>query len=177
MTKLFEDIPNYVKLDDDVSFQLVRTNPRLTSNTKLVYDGSRLYMDSYNATDQLNTMKYKNRSVNISGFFNRDLRNFLAGTGDSAYTVGKEMDDITIGRDYDLQFENMYWCGAESINSDIYPQELGFVAPLYIRKKLPNYFVIFKVEGPANTNMRPGETGEPMMIDLTSRQTSSTRQA
>ena len=150
---------NYVRLDDDVSFQILRTNPKLTSNTKLVYDGENIYMDSYNASDQLNTMKYKNRSVNTSSLYNRALKNFLVGTGDNAYEVGCEMDDITIGRDYDLQFENMYWCGAESVNSDIYTQELGFVAPLYIRKKLPNYFVIFKVDGAANTNMNYADSG------------------
>ena len=29
----------YVKLDDGVSFALVRTNPKLTTNTKLMYNG------------------------------------------------------------------------------------------------------------------------------------------
>ena len=29
----------YVKLDDGVSFSLVRTNPKLTTNTKLMYNG------------------------------------------------------------------------------------------------------------------------------------------
>ena len=28
----------YVKLDDGVSFALVRTNPKLTTNTKLMYN-------------------------------------------------------------------------------------------------------------------------------------------
>ena len=31
----------YVKLDDGVSFSLVRTNPKLTTNTKLMYNGKK----------------------------------------------------------------------------------------------------------------------------------------
>ena len=55
--------PNYVRLDDDVSFQILRTNPRLTTNTKLMYDGENLYMDSYQATPLLSTLEYKHHRV------------------------------------------------------------------------------------------------------------------
>ena len=152
MAQLFKDKPNYVRLDDDVSFQLVRTNPILTTNTKLMYDGENLYMESYDAAPLLSTLKYKNHKVWKTGLFNRDIRNFLLGTNNTAYTVGQNVDDTIIPDSFDYQFENMYWCGVESINSDMYPQEMGCIAPLYLRKKRPNYFVIFKIDSPTNTN-------------------------
>ena len=151
MNKIFNG--NYTRLDDDTSFQLVRTNPILTTNTKLMYDGDNLYLESYDANPLLNTQRYKNFRVKRTSPFNMDIRNFLADTGDSAYDVFQKESDLSICDSYDKQFETMYWCGAESINSKQYPQELGFIAPLYIRKKLPNYFVIFKVDGPSNNNL------------------------
>ena len=145
--------PNYVRLDDDVSFQILRTNPRLTTNTKLMYDGENLYMDSYQATPLLSTLEYKHHRVWKTGLFNRDLRNFLLGTNTAAYEVGQNVSDTIVLNNFDNQFENMYWCGVESINSSVYPQEMGCIAPLYLRKKRPNYFVIFKIDNPSNTNL------------------------
>lgn len=153
MAKLFDTKPEYIRLDDDVSFQLLRTNPRLTTNTKLMYDGKNLYMESYSANALLSTMEYKNVKVNKTSLFNVDIRNFLSGTGSSAYDVYQNMSDTIVGDTFDNQFENTYWSGAESINSKVYTQELGFIAPLYLRKKLPNYFVIFKVKDPVNINL------------------------
>ena len=147
------NLPNYVRLDDDVSFQILRTNPRLTTNTKLMYDGENLYMDSYQATPLLSTLKYKHHRVWKTGLFNRDLRNFLLGTNTAAYEVGQNVSDTIVLNNFDNQFENMYWCGVESINSSVYPQEMGCIAPLYLRKKRPNYFVIFKIDNPSNTNL------------------------
>ena len=147
------NLPNYVRLDDDVSFQILRTNPRLTTNTKLMYDGENLYMDSYQATPLLSTLEYKHHRVWKTGLFNRDLRNFLLGTNTAAYEVGQNVSDTIVLNNFDNQFENMYWCGVESINSNVYPQEMGCIAPLYLRKKRPNYFVIFKIDNPSNTNL------------------------
>lgn len=147
------NLPNYVRLDDDVSFQILRTNPRLTTNTKLMYDGENLYMDSYQATPLLSTLEYKHHRVWKTGLFNRDLMNFLLGTNTAAYEVGQNVSDTIVLNNFDNQFENMYWCGVESINSSVYPQEMGCIAPLYLRKKRPNYFVIFKIDNPSNTNL------------------------
>lgn len=165
--KLYQDKPNYTRLDDDVSFQILRTNPKLTTNTKLMYDGENLYMDSYGVTPLLSTMQYKHHRVWKTGLFNRDIRNFLLGSNTAAYEVGQIASDTVMQESFDNQFETIYWCGTESINSDIYPQEMGCIAPLYIRKKLPNYFVIFKIENPANTNMSPKTNdGKGVNIDF-----------
>ena len=83
------NLPNYVRLDDDVSFQILRTNPRLTTNTKLMYDGENLYMDSYQATPLLSTLKYKHHRVWKTGLFNRDLRNFHRRSNQTLYRIQK----------------------------------------------------------------------------------------
>ena len=167
--KLFNGKSDYVRLDDDVSFQIVRTNPLLTTNTKLMYDGENLYMEAYPAEPILSTMEYVHHRVWKTGLFNRDIRNFLLGCSSAAYTVGQNAQNTIVLDNFDNQFENMYWCGVESINSEIYPQEMGCVAPLYLRKKRPNYFVIFKIDTPANTNLTSNDETYDFTSDVKNR--------
>lgn len=165
MGRIFDG--GYVRMDDDVSFQIVRTNPLLTTNTKLMYDGERMFLESYDASPLLTTQKYKNVALSGSSPFNRDIRNFLLGTHDVAYDVCKKESDMSICDRYDKQFETTYWCGVEGISSKGYPQGLGFIAPIYLRKKIPNYFVIFRVDGPSNFNLNTDSgTGKPVDADF-----------
>ena len=150
----------YVKLDDGVSFGLVRTNPKLTTNTKLMYNGKKMYMESYASGELLNRATYKNVSVSQSSTYNKDISNFLLGSGTQAYSVYQNFSDTTISDSYDNQYERMYWCGAECIESSFYDEEIGFVAPLYLREKLPNYFLIFRLDSPSNYNFTIDEYGK-----------------
>ena len=105
----------YVKLNDGVSFSLVRTNPKLTTNTKLMYNGKKLYMESYATNPLLNRLNYKNVSIKSNSTYNKDIANFLKGTGVQAFNVHQNFSDVVISDSYDNQFETMYWCGAEYI--------------------------------------------------------------
>ena len=152
----------YVKLDDGVSFALVRTNPKLTTNTKLMYNGKKMYMESYASSELLNRSMYKNVSVRPNSTFNKDIASFLTGSGSQAYNVYQNFSDVTISDSYDNQYETLYWCGAEYIDSYFYNEEIGFVAPLYLREKLPNYFVIFRLDTPSNYNFNVDEQGNKL---------------
>ena len=152
----------YVKLDDGVSFSLVRTNPKLTTNTKLMYNGKKMYMESYASSELMNRSAYKNVSVKPNSIFNKDIASFLTGSGSQAYNVYQNFSDVAISDSYDNQFETLYWCGAEYIDSSFYNEEIGFVAPLYLREKLPNYFVIFRLDTPSNYNLNVDEQGNKL---------------
>ena len=151
----------YVKLDDGVSFSLVRTNPKLTTNTKLMYNGSKMYMESYASSELMNRAKYKNVSVKQNSTYNKDIARFLTGSGSQAYNVYQNFSNVAISDSYDNQYETMYWCGAEYIDSSFYSEEIGFVAPLYLREKLPNYFLIFRIDTPSNYNFNDGSDYDP----------------
>ena len=86
----------YVKLDDGVSFSLVRTNPKLTTNTKLMYNGKKMYMESYASSELLNRTTYKNVSVKQNSSYNKDIVNFLNGSGSQAYNVYQNFSNIAI---------------------------------------------------------------------------------
>ena len=152
----------YVKLDDGVSFSLVRTNPKLTTNTKLMYNGKKMYMESYASDPLMNTLGYKNVYVKPNSTYNKDIASFLKGSGSRAYDVYQNFSNVAISGSYDNQFETLYWCGAEYINSSFYSEEIGFVAPLYLREKLPNYFLIFRLDTPSNYNLNVDEEGKPL---------------
>lgn len=138
---------NFVQLDDNVSFQILRTNPVLTTNVKLMYDGEGMYLESYDANSLLTTTTYKHQRVYPNGLFNMDLKNFWASTvDDSMYHVHHKMSDTKICTNPDNMYENMYWCGVEPVISKNYDDEYGCIAPLYLKDKLPSYFVIFKVD-------------------------------
>ena len=143
----------YVRLDDGVSFSLVRTNPKLTTNTKLMYNGKKMYMESYASSELLNRSMYKNVPIKPNSAYNKDIASFLTGTGAQAYNVYQNFSNVAISDSYDNQFETLYWCGAEYIDSSFYTEEIGFVAPLYLREKLPNYFLIFRLDTPSNYNL------------------------
>ena len=147
----------YVKLDDGVSFSLVRTNPKLTTNTKLMYNGKRMFMESYASSELMNRSTYKNVPVKSNSTYNKDIARFLRGSGSQAYNVYQNFSDVAISDSYDNQFETLYWCGAEYIDSSFYTEEIGFVAPLYLREKLPNYFLIFRLDTPSNFNLNIDE--------------------
>ena len=158
MAKISQKI-KYVKLDDGVSFSLTRTNPKLTTNTKLMYNGKKMYLESYSSSPLLNRNQYKNVAVKQNSTYNRDIANFLFGSGSQAYSVYQNFNDTVISDSYDNQYENFYWCGAEYIDSSFYTEEIGFIAPLYLREKLPNYFLIFRLNTPSNFNLNVDENG------------------
>lgn len=149
----------YVKLDDGVSFSLARTNPKLTTNTKLMYNGMKMYMESYASSELMNRSTYKNVSVKPNGRYNTDIAKFLTGSGSQAYNVYQNLSNIVISDSYDDQFETFYWCGAERIDSSFYSEKIGFIAPLYLREKLPNYFLIFRLNTPSNYNLNIDDDG------------------
>ena len=155
MDKFLDIQSNAKSLLDNVSFSVVRTNPKLTTNVKIVTNGESVWLDSYSATKELSEDRYKAYWVSGKGCYNRDLANFYKGLDFVVpYAVYQNFDDLTIKTSYDQQYETMYWCGAESINSLEYDEELGIVAPLWIEDKIPERFVVFRVDGPSYVNIK-----------------------
>ena len=118
---------NYVRLDDNVSFQLVETNPVLTTNIKLMYDNSNMFLETYNTDNIDNTNKSR---IYPNGFYNKDLIKF--------WSKSKKIDFTNLG--------DVYKCKIEKIPYK-YGYTYGFIAPLYLKEKLPERFVVFRLDG------------------------------
>ena len=145
-----------IKLLENVSFGLVRTNPKLSTNVKLVCDSNySLTLDSFDANPELSDKIFKGLQVSPETKYGFDLYRFYDKgriAPEITFDVGRLDGDLDIKKDFGKQYEMTYSMGAEAVNSDLYDEEFGLLAPLWIKKNIPNYFVIFKTEGPVNVN-------------------------
>lgn len=135
----------------DKSFQLLRTNPRLTTNIKLlVSSDDKLYLESFDTNKQLNDVKYKHIPVNKDALYEYELIKFYDGLPiQLAFDVKFDNDTQIVYTTYDKQFDDLYWSGAKYIEDKWHGEDFEYFAPLYIKKrKLPDGFVVLRVDEP-----------------------------
>ena len=131
------------------SFQLLRTNPALTTNVKLVVSSdSTLYLESFNTNTQLSDNKYKHFKILKTQLYEEQIVNFYKGIPSQlAFDVKYDSDNTTVFKTYDKQFDDMYWSGAKSIEDNWHKEDYEYFAPLYIKKdNIPNGFIILRVD-------------------------------
>jgi len=133
------------------SFMLLRTNPKLTGNIKLVVtEDYKLYLDTFkvSTTSILNKHIYRHKGIPDDGNYPYDVYNvFKTVPADEMYRVYD--DSYEPHKNYydsNLQIENIYEYGADFNNDKLYNENMRILAPLYIGKNLPDYFIIFKTE-------------------------------
>jgi len=132
------------------SFQLLRTNPALTTNIKLVVSsGYTLYLESFDTNKQLSDQKFKHFQINKSSLFEDQIIKFYNGLSSQlAFDVKYDSDNNSVFTTYDKQFDDIYWSGAKSVEDNWYSENYEYLAPLFIRKdSLPDGFVILRVDG------------------------------
>ena len=136
------------------SFSLIRTNTGLTTNVKMLISSTySLFLESINSAPELNDTQYKNVQFKSTDFYD-ELVPALFGNGNLdpniAFSVLYDNDNSTMATDYGSQIDTTYYSGAR-VNEDEknYPEEFEYFAPLYIfAENIPNYFIIFRVDGP-----------------------------
>ena len=135
----------------DRSFQLLRTNPRLTTNIKMVVSSDdNIYLESFNTNKQLSDQKYKHYQLDRQSTYEYSLTKFFDGMpAQLAFDVKYDSDTQLVYTSYDKQFDDIYWSGAKSVEDKWYKESFEYFAPLYIKKnKLPEGFVILRVDDP-----------------------------
>ena len=101
---------DYLKiLEDESSFQLVRTNPKLTGNIKLtVNDEDKMWFNSINANEELSKDSYKRVAIdpNLSMAANM-YRFFNGGTTASelVFSLKESFDSTKTSSDYKDQYD------------------------------------------------------------------------
>ena len=140
------------------SFMLLRTNPKLTGNVKLVVDNNyNLYLDTFKTskTSVLNKKQYRKVKISDDGNYPYDIyRTFKSLPKGELYSVYQDSYDPHKNYfDLNLQIENIYEYGAEYNADSLYTENMKILAPLYIGKNLPDYFIIFKTDRLISTNI------------------------
>tara|TARA_B100000963_G_scaffold176268_1_gene153326 strand:- start:35117 stop:40090 length:4974 start_codon:yes stop_codon:yes gene_type:complete len=153
-------------LNDTTSFQLVRTNPKLTSNVKLTinqYD--EMWLDSIEVSSELADDKYKRFRVNPEVSHPANLYNFYDSgktPNEIAFSLSENVSTVKTSKDYKDQYDfSEYFSGARYFPSKQYTERLSYFAPIYLKQDLPEYFVIFKIENPLNYRIDDSESSYP----------------
>ena len=142
-------------LFDKASYSVVRTNPKLTGNVKLVSNGDSLYLESFSANTELASSTFKAFKVSGNNTYDRDVWRFFQGgkfPANLAYEVFQEYRDISVLSEYRNQFEMFYSAGTRSVSSNSYSEDLGILSPIWLNSQIPNNFVIFRIDNPAAVN-------------------------
>lgn len=137
---------NYKSINNiQSSYMLIRTNPKLSGNIKLVIDDKDdLYLDTFKINNELSEKRYRKRSVSIDSYYSNDVRNvFKAMSSYSLYDIPKDTSN---------QFNDVYNYGVKLNTDRLYSENFSILAPLWINNDLPDYFVIFKVNDFKNNN-------------------------
>ena len=135
-------------VDDNKSFALLRTNPKLTSNIKLIVDSnSNLFLSAFNANKELAKVEYQKFDIKPDGVYSSDVASFFRKLPNSEkYQVLRTDSDVTLYSDYSSQYEDQYQYGASHNITKLYDEQYKIFAPLWIEKKLPSKFIIYRVD-------------------------------
>ena len=138
---------------DNVSKPLLRTNPKLSTNAKLVVNSTgEMYIESIDATKDLSSVEYKKWAINKNGQWAYDLAKFYSSnktTSDQIFFTKTKHDDSTVQASFANQIEEDYHYGTTYNYSKLHGEDFRMLAPIWLDKNLPSKFVIFRVEDPA----------------------------
>jgi hypothetical protein len=133
---------------DNKSFALLRTNPKLTSNLKLLVNSNGdLFLSSFRANKELSKIEYQKYDVKSSGIYSIDIANFYKNLPlTQRYETLVASSDITLFSEYEFQYEDQYQYGAIQNTTKLYDEQYKIFAPIWLEKQVPSKFVIYRVE-------------------------------
>jgi hypothetical protein len=133
---------------DNKSFALLRTNPKLTSNVKLLVNSvGDLFLSSFRANNELSKIEYQKYEVKSNGVYSIDIANFFKKIPlTQRYETLRNYSDITIFSEYEFQYEDQYHYGAIQNTTKIYDEQYKIFAPIWLEKQVPSKFVIYRIE-------------------------------
>lgn len=138
------------------SISLLRANPALTTNVKLVVDTQyNLYLESYSANRELSDKKFKKFQITADSFLSQRIASFYAGMPtDIAFDVKNDIQPDVIQVEYNNQIDDIYYSGGRTVEDTRYLEEFQYNTTLKITPaKLPKFFMIFRIDGPGHEEM------------------------
>ena len=139
--------------DDRASYSLLKTNPKISGNVKITLDSTgNLWLNSIDANNELADSAYKKYPVSPLSTYSRDLYKFFKNgqTPTSIIFDLFQVDNLYQNTKRNLyeQYDNFYNYGVEQLKSKYYDENFSFFAPLWLRKNVPDFFIIFRLDHP-----------------------------
>lgn len=147
---------------------LLRANPALTTNIKLVVDSKyNLYLESYNANKELSDNAFKMQQISSSSFLSERIATFWKGIPSNlAYQVKNDIKSDIIQTNLNLQYDDIYYSGMRKVEDIRYEEEFQYNTTLKINPdKLPKFFFVFRVDGPGLMNLTDAYDIKNSVID------------
>ncbi len=119
------------------SFQLLRTNPALTTNIKLVVTSNyKLYLESFDTNKQLSDQKFKHYLINKNNLYEDQIINFYGGLSSQlAFDVKYDSDVSNVFSTYNKQFDDIYWSGAKAVEDNWYNEDYEVFSTIIYKKR------------------------------------------
>jgi hypothetical protein len=135
---------------DMASFMLLRTNPKLTGNVKLVVDSdNNMFLDTFKINDKLSENKYRKVKVSNNSYYSNDVRNCFGDIPvNEFYDIpepGKNLYNVY--KQFENQIIDIYSYGAKNNTDKLYTENFSIFAPLWLNRKLPDFFLVFRIDG------------------------------
>ena len=136
-------------LVENKSFAILRANPKLSTNARLVVDSSNdIYLSAFRANRTLSRAEFQKFELKETGNYSQDISRFFNKISkDDRYQILRKNDDLTVYSDYAAQYENQYAYGASFNSTKLYDEQYKILAPIWLDKVLPSKFIIYRVEG------------------------------
>jgi len=149
------------------SFGLIRTNPKISTNVKIVVDSSDdIFLSSFDANSTLSDTRFKRFPVNYLGKYCNDLSNFFKGISlGEVFETKREFSDLSAYSDYSYQYEDTYNCGASINSSKMYGEQYSMFAPIWLKKEIPSKFVIYRVDSVVSDGLNQVDIVTNMLKD------------
>ena len=175
------DIAYVPLLTEDSSFQLVRTNPKLTGNIKIaISDEGGMWLESIKANPELSKDLYSKVPIDTKQSHPANIFRFLnsgSTPNEITFDLIEQVDTTKTSKNFKDQYDfSHYFSGVKYLASNKYAERMSYFAPLYLKKDVPDYFIIFKIKDPANFPLdevkqkyESGETKTDYLIDLFSK--------
>ena len=139
--------------DDRSSYSVLKTNPKLSGNVKITLDSTgNLWLNSIDANNELADSSYKKFPIPAKSTYARDLYRFFKNGQTppqvvySLYQVDDQYQNTK--RTLSEQYDNFYNYGVEQLKSRYYDENFSFFSPLWLRKTVPDFFIIFRLDHP-----------------------------
>lgn len=134
--------------DTKSSFALLRTNPKLTSNVKLVVDSSdNIFLSAHAADKSLEEVRYQRYELSENSSYSSDIATFFRNIPNQIiYKSLRTNSDFTPYSEYRNQYENQYNYGASFNSTKLYDEQYKMFAPIWLDRSIPQKFVIYRVK-------------------------------
>lgn len=138
----------------DNSYMLLRVNPKVSGNIKVVVDkDENLYFDSIKVNAELNRRKYRKVPVSYRDYYGRNLAAYARNLPSNSYIyeVPENYHKLfSVVNNFKDQYVDIYRYGAKTNTDKLYDENFAILAPLKIGKTIPDFFLVFKYPGVAD---------------------------